>query len=1539
MTIQIGNAKFNLPEITWKDHVNEAWSKTASFIGKANLFRLALAAAGLTTGSPTLASLGLATSYAVPHLAKKTIEQLKPKPKDEKDENITAYLLLLSQIRTNPNLSESEKEKSFELLLRLKEVPSSLGLCNWSDKAYAAFDEIFESLDKNEINKEAIDLITKEIKIQLTPGLIQQLVGKTIHPKLYEARKLLLRMTKGQSNINESDRLLLITIAFNPSYYGLPNTEKCQRAVKSLNDPEWGTGAATSFFNEIDEHITNSKGLFQKACDRLKDALVGKHVHPDLEVIIKGLGPIILNDQLPDNKPIVAAKLSSLNEFGLSIDQATINSLEEALTGDEPVTDELKKAAAHTYNAIEDHIRSCGGMLPSQIINLPNMASQLMSPSMRPILSCLDQIICNEQIENKSKLIDQLKELENNPNAFGVSFWKESMLSKIDSIIQDLESDESLTDECRKSAAAIYNIISTKSSFANNLIDMIGKFIPSSFQEVKLRIVGESVKKEVLEAYEKLLQLLSGDLPEENKEELKETLKSLQKSPRFYHFPVWPEAIRKSFKVLIPALDHADLSESEKQEAQSISKAISENIEASKGFLRRDGFIKSIKDKVEKELINSAPEKDQEALEGDLNQFYDDIQNVGIKQGFENFLNKRNIQIGPIGVPGSHSAIPKTQNLTDRKAPPSAPSKEELLTEIPKLKKSILETATNNVFNHILLELICGVKQSESTPLSSIETAIESADCSKARKKLASFIWNYTPFAYFVQVAIENVFQHLENQIIAFVNERKANPLDVWGAKSLNKVMVAWVDAHVHWTENRKLGTPYGEQIIEILLSDDFNNSHERADLIKQLVNIAVDTIFPPFNFASIFNTASAKIRHWEKIPRGFLTSGPVFITSVIARSILYSIKGFAIVSQRPLNFIAKAATKQMILKSGIAQKAFEIKPPEASAGQLQPKVLEIIHKALQNFNKNPIIDQKQLSSDSKHEHINQDVKDCIFSFLGLMHLEQEPDRSKTQPIKDALKSSRKQKILSNQPWIHKAIAALIGQVYKDILNNGEAQLSIAHNIYKAINESLSKTEQTSGRVTPEDIKREIVKLRENFIKQLLKRSLDQLGNLESDRAKRFEDELKNNESLYEKWQLYDPQGSEDKTTPAGYSLEVMHEEINQEIERIDNVYDKYAPTSADQAANRIREAHVDALLKFQKQIQDRIEIKNAQADQAKIAARLKSFTEPNKNDSLVHWPDIRGTLCEERHRLLSEKLTETIDACEIPDLEKASHACKTFQEHRRADHNEISRPSHLDLEMPQSHNDFVSLISSFQNIAGQILGRCRKDYFAEYAKLQKEYNLLNDLFDETKVQLQNGSKTSIFKRCNETLSLDTKPYKSQYHTEMEKLFEQLKTIDNKKFIKYSKTFLKSKNNQQRNDAFKKINFLDMINTHQAKYDQCRREIQTRFETVEFCFDQMGKLLKEHDKFLKDKGSNINVTYDTALQKVKDIRSDEDLTIRFYKLQLFGEDLDNTIVDAAAAMAGIFIELTANEVLAITENKLLTESWFIRQFLLFLANE
>ncbi|MCB1117771.1 MAG: hypothetical protein KDK50_04230 [Chlamydiia bacterium] len=1503
MTLKVGSAKFNLPEVTALDQLNDAWAKTADFVGKAKMFKVALTTAGWLVGGPLGAAPGL-LSFLAPPLGKKALEQLKPQPIDE---NIASYLELLNELKTGSNLSEEDQEKRLVVLLRLENMPSSLGLKEWSSDAREAFLEIYKSLgalDADEINKGAIDLITQEIKSQLSPGIIQQLIGKTIHQNLYEARELLLKISSGELEASDEDRLKLRVIVLDPEMYGLPPT------IDKYKDSEWDSKDAECFFKEIDESIATSKGLFQKTCERVKDALIGKTVHPDLQVVLMGLIPIIMHKQLPENKDAFALKLSKLNEFNLDFKQTAIDTLKKALGPDAQVDDKSQEAAAHIYNVIKDYVASCNGILPTQITNLPNAVSQLMSPSMRPILTCLDQIICgdcDDPIEDKANLIEQLNELQNDPKAFGLPSWEADMLSKITRIIQNLEND-ALTDESRKAAAAVYNVISTKSAFANNLLDLIGKFIPTSAKELKAKILGKQIHAEITKVCQELRNLLK-DVDIQNKQTVIQALVSFKESPRFYGFPVWPDNISQCFDRLIKS----ELSD--KAAAQSILKAIDAHINASKGLVQQEGFRQFFEQNVKPTILDSLPDKaTKKAFEDQLDKLFEDIQNVGISEGLKNFMNQRIMQVGPMRIPGTHSRIPVTEGFAERTTPEKTLSTEELLAEIETYKKRIEETGTKVALHYILIELVSGVSDYDSKKAVdddvSIETAIHNATCSPIRKKLAQFLWNYTPFEKMINVAIKSVHARLADQAQIFIKKLQSNPHTIWGAENVHRVLEVWIGAHEHWVANHAVGQTYEDELLENLLLDQFNGKMPRDQLIKKLIDHAVDIIFPPFNFEHFFDEMTLQVAHWEGAPHYSLTKYPILAISRITQMALYSATGFAKASGWLLNTVITTSAKKAIWMSGIAKKAFDFRDSQKNQSQFQPKILELVYDALKNFNATSFAEEKRLKGGTESEFVDKNVENCIFSFLKLMHLAQVKNYRRDF-VENALKPDIKQRVLGSQTWILERIVGLLGQMYQDTLSDTTKQISVTHGVYKAALESLGPPVHRADKVTSDDISRELIKLRENFIAELIKRSLDTLGKLDSERAKNFEAELKSKESVYESWK-----------NPSA-NLEALFQEIEGEINRIEKVHDTLAPRSAAEAANNIRKAYVAALIAFQDKVKALIDTNRHLAEQAKMEKQLNSFTQSNSEDTLtLHWPDVKQTLDPERHRLFSEILTKATDKCKVAHLDNVRQACLKFQAHREADHDETaSRPDRLSLSMPKSHEEFVSLISSFQVEAGNVLHHCRKESFARYIKLQKETTILDELFNSKSVKLNDGTFTSIVERCEEarTTGRESSHEKESLLPRLEKL-----GMDTKPF----------KDKESLISAYEKLQ--GFYESHTFEYDQCHREIQTRFETVEFCFDQMDILLKEHKAFLETTKADLEKSYVEALKNLMDVKSNEGLTIRFYNFQPIGQTKDDVIIQQMAWLIGTFIEFTANEAMMIPKHPVFMD-WFIRQLPLYLA--
>ncbi|MCP5491743.1 MAG: hypothetical protein H7A40_01700 [Chlamydiales bacterium] len=1489
MAFKVGNAEFNLPKVTVWDQLNDAlWSKTAAPA-------IAVAARGVAT--------------AASFLGTKAIDQVKPKLIDE---NISAYLTLLKTLKSGFVLSPDDKEKSLQLLLRLRAIPSSLGLREWSRESYEAFGPLEKVDDIKLITEEGFSLIIQEIKSQFNPGLIQELVGKTVHQNLNTARDLLLQMSLGKSSATDADKLLFKCIAHDPAYYGLSLKPKHIRAFENLEDATWGQGAAELLFRKLDNHIASSKGLLQKACERVRDALIGKTVHPDLQEVLNGLVSIILYNKIPENRDRFSSKLSKLNEFDLYIDQNLIDALSETISKDGSAhTKESKQAATRIHNVITDHIISCGGILPTQITNLPNAVSQLMSPSMRPILTCLDQIICgdcDDPIKDKANLIKQLDELQNNPKAFGLPSWEEEMLSKITRIIQNLEND-ALTDESRKAAAAVYNVISTKSAFANNLLDLIGKFIPTSAKELKAKILGKQIHAEITKVCQELRNLLK-DVDIQNKQTVIQALVSFKESPRFYGFPVWPDNISQCFDRLIKS----ELSD--KAAVQSILKAIDAHINASKGLVQQEGFRQFFEQNVKPTILDSLPDKaTKKAFEDQLDKLFEDIQNVGVSEGLKNFMNQRIMQVGPMRIPGTHSRIPDTEGFAERTTLEKTLSTKELLAEIETYKKRIEETGTKVALHYILIELVCGLSDYDSKKAVdddvSIETAIHNATCSPIRKKLAQFLWNYTPFEKMINVAIKSVHARLADQAQIFIKKLQSNPHTIWGAENVHRVLEVWIGAHEHWVAKHAAGQTYEDELLENLLIDQFNGKMPRDLLIKKLIDHAVDIIFPPFIFEHFFDEMTLQVAQWEGAPHYSLTKYPILAISRITQMALYSATGFAKASGWLLNTVITTSAKKAIWMSGIAKKAFDFRDSQKNQSQFQPKILELVYDALKNFNATSFAEEKRLKSGTESEFVDTNVEKCIFSFLKLMHLAQVKNYRR-ETVENALKLDIKQRVLGSQTWILERIVGLLGQMYQDTLSDTTKQISVTHGVYKAALESLGPPVHRANKVTSDDISRELIKLRENFIAELIKRSLDALGKLDSERAKNFEAELKSEASV-----------NENSEKPDG-SLEDLFQEIEDEINRIEKVHDTLAPRSAAEAANNIRKAYVAALIAFQDKVKALIDTNRHLAEQAKMEKQLNSFTESNSEDTLtLHWPDVKQTLDPARHRLFSEILTKATDKCKVAHLDNVRQACLKFQAHRKADHDETaSRPDRLDLPMPKSHEEFVSLISSFQVMAGNVLHHCRKEHFARFIKLQKKKVILDQLFKSKSVELNDGTITTIVARCKDARINENKASKHEEATLLpclEKLGMDTKPFKDKESLETAYQELR---------AFYK--------SHKIEYDQCHREIQTRFETVEFCFDQMDILLKEHKAFLETTKADLEKSYVEALKNLMDVKSNENLTIRFYNFQPIGQTKDDVIIQQMAWLIGTFIEFTANEAMMIPKHPVFM-NWFIRQLPLYLA--
>ena len=109
-----------------------------------------------------------------------------------------------------------------------------------------------------------------------------------------------------------------------------------------------------------------------------------------------------------------------------------------------------------------------------------------------------------------------------------------------------------------------------------------------------------------------------------------------------------------------------------------------------------------------------------------------------------------------------------------------------------------------------------------------------------------------------------------------------------------------------------------------------------------------------------------------------------------------------------------------------------------------------------------------------------------------------------------------------------------------------------------------------------------------------------------------------------------------------------------------------------------------------------------------------------------------------------------------------------------------------------------------------------------------------------------------------------------------------------------------------------------------------------KLASVEFCFDQMDILLKEHKAFLETTKADLEKSYVEALKNLMDVKSNEGLTIRFYNFQPIGQTKDDVIIQQMAWLIGTFIEFTANEAMMIPKHPVFMD-WFIRQLPLYLA--
>ena len=450
------------------------------------------------------------------------------------------------------------------------------------------------------------------------------------------------------------------------------------------------------------------------------------------------------------------------------------------------------------------------------------------------------------------------------------------------------------------------------------------------------------------------------------------------------------------------------------------------------------------------------------------------------------------------------------------------PTVAELKAETAKLQEECVEKGSLFAWHWLLVHVIGGCEDMEITPC--IHESFESSDPMATfndlvsnqlnskkipmwRRLAAKFVWYFTPLYSLTKFMMRRSIHATEKWFNEQLEAKQANQFDISEAKAVESTFKTWVKANKEVADNGS----YEEEISTILA-----NGKNRTTRVNKLTNVIVDTCFPAINLIGWCACCDQKIADAHlHVP--FLFKPFVWVGSYPLRAALIVLKFALLAAQRVLNFIGRFFTKMLIKRLGIMQRLFDFRSrlQKGDHYNIETKLKTFFLTMIQELNATNFDTEPTDEELKRFNRVNHNVEQCAWALLDVLDMHETSNWSK-EGIERALKGNFIEKEIRERvlPTVIEKGVVLFNEIYQEFILKPDKYELVRRNLYSALSESMTDTSPPPPEID-EEIKTEIHEFRTKVIRQIVLRTLAELGEDERKKAALYVQELQGQEPTF----------------------------------------------------------------------------------------------------------------------------------------------------------------------------------------------------------------------------------------------------------------------------------------------------------------------------------------------------------------------------------------------------------------------------------------